>query len=324
MRVVAVGRAADHRDAAGVHAWLGDHGVDVRAVALDDPASSGTSARRCLQQVRPDAVLVDAAPGSWSVVRWVLAARGARVPVAVAAGGEPGDDGRLARAWRSLGLRAAARAYVRTPAAAPWARRAGARGPIHLVPPVVPPGTVTPTTSGPTLTVGYVGPLRAADGILDLLGAIDRLPSLTRLLVAGEGPLRATVAGHRKVHLWPEASPALYEALDVLVDPTRDRDATPSAHPALLHAMAHGRPVIAATTGRIPWELCEANGGMTVPAGDVQALAGLLLDVRNDRHRWASLGEQGRRDVIDRFPPEATGAALLALLRDLGATPSGQ
>jgi len=87
----------------------------------------------------------------------------------------------------------------------------------------------------------------------------------------------------------------------------------------LLEAMAAGRPVIASDSGEMPWVLSEARGGMTFPEGDVGTLANLLVDVRADPARWRAMGERGRRDVAEKFTPEAAARELLELASEMQA-----
>jgi glycosyltransferase involved in cell wall biosynthesis len=196
------------------------------------------------------------------------------------------------------------------------ARRWGARGVVELVPPPIDvPSQVAPFAGGAPVTIGFAGRLVEAKGIRDLLAAVDRLPADVRLLVAGDGPLSAEVAAHPKVDLrrgvrHGEMGP-LYDAMDVLVLPSRT---TPTwaeqLGRVLLEAMAHGRPVIGAASGEIPWVLSEARGGVTFVEGDVAQLAGLLDDVRADPDRWRALGATGRADVAERFSVAASADAL--------------
>jgi glycosyltransferase involved in cell wall biosynthesis len=277
---------------------------------------------RWVRQLEPDVVVV-AEDASVAALQWVQAARRARVRVALATWAGEDPPSRIVRLLQRRALRQADGVVARTPSAARQARRAGARGPIRLVPPAVWDHPVTRAAPADRwFTVGYVGSLAEATGIDDVLAAVNRLPRETRLLVAGDGQERAEVASHEKVDLRtavPRAGlPALYDDMDVLVVPSR-RAGTDRAllEPVLLGAMAAGTPVIGTATGDIPWVLEEAGSGMTYRAGDVAALATLLMDVRSDPDRWAASGEQARANVGARFSPAASASALLELAEQL-------
>jgi glycosyltransferase involved in cell wall biosynthesis len=119
---------------------------------------------------------------------------------------------------------------------------------------------------------------------------------------------------------------AVYAAMDVLVLPSRTTPAwAEQLGRVLLEAMAHGRPVIGAASGEIPWVLAEARGGVTFTEGDVAALAGLLVDVRADPTAWQALGARGRTDVQERFSVDASADALARLAERLvGRAAAGQ
>jgi glycosyltransferase involved in cell wall biosynthesis len=358
MRIVAVGHPTSLAANQETYAALVGEGVDVQVVVpeqlhhgLDgEPRSpdahpglegrvhrtriarSGSTHRqvhltppgRWLERLQPEVVLVDDERFSVPAAQWVQSARRRRIPIAVSAWENVDRPPPWpTRALRHTTLRAASGVFARTPAAASWARRWGARGPIRLAAPAVSvPAIATERDGTGTFTVGYVGRLVESNGIADLLAAADRLPAATRLLIAGDGPLRELVAAHRKVDLRMGLShdemASVYEAMDVLVLPSRTtRTSSEPPGRVLLEAMAHGRPVIASASGEVPWILSEARGGMMFPEGDVVTLSNLIVDVRSDPARWRELAARGRRDVTERFSPEATAAALLELAKDL-------
>jgi glycosyltransferase involved in cell wall biosynthesis len=281
---------------------------------------------RWIRRFRPDVVLVDEEPSSLPAAQWVRAASAQRVPVAVGAAENldrplPGP----ARVMRRSTLRRADGVFPRTPTAGQLVDQWGFRGTTRLVPlaVVVPPATSPPPPDRP-FTVGFAGRLVEAKGVPDLLDAVDRLQDDTRLVIAGDGPLRSDVAANPRVdlrHRVPHADmPALYDEIDVLVLPSRTtRTWSEQVGRVLLEAMACGRPVLASASGEMPWLLSQARGGKTFPEGDVAALAELLVDVRSNPERWRALGQQGRRDVAERFSPDAAAAAFLELATELRA-----
>ena len=148
------------------------------------------------------------------------------------------------------------------------------------------------------------------------MAVIDRLPADTRLLIAGDGPLRELVAAHHKVDLRVgvrhDDMAALYRQMDVLVLPSRTtRRWSEQLGRVLLEAMAEGRPVIGAASGEIPWVLSEARGGMTFPEGDVVTLADLLVDVRSDPEAGGSSASGGAATWPSGSPRTRRAMALL-------------
>jgi hypothetical protein len=78
----------------------------------------------------------------------------------------------------------------------------------------------------------------------------------------------------------------------------------------LSEAMAAGRPFVATPTGGIP---SLADGGMIVPVGDHEALAGALIELLSDPERARSLAERGQEMCRERMSPEAIGSRLAEL-----------
>jgi glycosyltransferase involved in cell wall biosynthesis len=78
-----------------------------------------------------------------------------------------------------------------------------------------------------------------------------------------------------------------------------------------IEALAAGRPVIASATGGVGDWLQDGVNGLSVPAGDVDALARALDELLGDPARQQAMGAAGKRMVAERFTPEHHVAALL-------------
>jgi glycosyltransferase involved in cell wall biosynthesis len=315
---------------AAVHTALLDDGIDLRVVQPDRQGrlGGGMSPVRWVRQLAPDVVLVDE-PRVLRARQWVLAATRAQVPVVLGIDDPSGDPGWAARRlWRQT-LRRASALAARTPGAARAARDHGVRGPVVLVPrPVATSGAAAIDADAGAdrpFTVGYVGELAESEGVPTLLSAIDRLPRETRLLVAGDGPMRTDVQRHRKVELHvsvpADGLAALMAEMDVLVLTSPDPAGWPGrlGAPVAFEAMAVGTPVVAATSGRTPWVVSEGVCGMTYPVDDVVALAGLLADAHADPVRWQAAGELGRAHVDERCSPATASTAVTELAERLVA-----
>jgi glycosyltransferase involved in cell wall biosynthesis len=131
------------------------------------------------------------------------------------------------------------------------------------------------------LTVGRLDPQK---GMLELLAAVRLLrtdfPQL-KLLVAGEGPLRAELervmqTEHLQsvVHLLGRRAdvPGLYRMADLFVLASR-WEGQPNV---VLEAMAAGLPIVSTQVEGIDELLNEEESALLVPTGDVAALAGAI------------------------------------------------
>jgi glycosyltransferase involved in cell wall biosynthesis len=68
-----------------------------------------------------------------------------------------------------------------------------------------------------------------------------------------------------------------------------------------IEGFAAGRPAVGSDTGGIPEWLEDGRSGLTVPAGDVRALAGALGQLLEDPERCRQMGEAGRAAVAERY-----------------------
>lgn len=161
-------------------------------------------------------------------------------------------------------------------------------------------------TGGPTAL--FVGRLVEGKRPGDALAAVGDLvadhPDL-RLVIAGEGPLRGTLeqrvaeqdlAEHVSFlgHVDYDDMPALYRAADLLVLPS----AAEGLPRTMLEALATGTPVVATALAQLKSLL--HHGGVAVPVGHVDALAGDMEELLFDPERRARLGEAGRSYVAER------------------------
>lgn len=78
-----------------------------------------------------------------------------------------------------------------------------------------------------------------------------------------------------------------------------------------IEAFAAGRPVVASATGGVEDWLDPGRNGLTVAAGDVDALAGALSELLANPQRQQSMGAAGRLAVGERFTEQHHVAALL-------------
>ncbi len=135
-----------------------------------------------------------------------------------------------------------------------------------------------------------------------------------RLVVAGGGPLAATlaelVAGHRLADatwLAGERSdvPALMRSFSLFVLPSLGEGISNT----VLEAMASGLPVLATAVGGNVELVQPGVTGELVPSDDEAALAAALVARYRDRAATAAMGRQARAMAEARFSLRAMAAA---------------
>jgi glycosyltransferase involved in cell wall biosynthesis len=150
--------------------------------------------------------------------------------------------------------------------------------------------------------------MRAIDGdsILRVAGSGPSLAQLRRLDTEVNVEFVGGVAS--------ENMPSFYQGLDVFVLPSVGRKGwTEQFGRAAVEAMACGVPTIVTDAGELPSVV--GDGGVIVPAGDVDALATMLRMLRDDLGRRRELAGVGRERVLSRFTTTAVGQATASFYR---------
>ncbi|GAA2094141.1 hypothetical protein GCM10009759_21400 [Kitasatospora saccharophila] len=164
---------------------------------------------------------------------------------------------------------------------------------------------------GPLIAwVGALSPEKRPDLAL---AAHALLPADTHLALAGEGPLRATLAPGPRVHpLGPLADPApLYRAADVLLL-TSDSEGVPGV---LIEAALAGLPAVATDVGWVSDVVRPGEGGLLVPPGDPAALADALRTLlAADRTPYAAAA---RARALAHFDLDTVTTGWQQLLREV-------
>jgi glycosyltransferase involved in cell wall biosynthesis len=172
-----------------------------------------------------------------------------------------------------------------------------------------------------------VGRLDSQKGHADLVHAFAALRAQrgdVRLLIAGEGAererldqlvVRLRLGQDVRLLGYRFDAARLMNAADIFVFPSHF-EGTPFA---LLEAMTHGLPVVAAQFGGADEIVEDGGSGVLVPIGNVQALAVAILGLLGDPERLARLGAAGQQRA--RAFTEATMIdETLAELERLGAS----
>lgn len=178
-----------------------------------------------------------------------------------------------------------------------------------------------PFAPGQHWLIGTVGRLQTvknqpllARAFVELLESSPRLAERLRLVIVGEGPLRAEVeaildAAQARDKAWlPGARDDVAEILrmlDCFVLPSR----TEGTSCTLQEAMASGLPVVATAVGGTPELITSGETGTLVPSDDVTALAGALQAFHDDPDSARRCGVAARQKALRDFSLTATLAA---------------
>jgi glycosyltransferase involved in cell wall biosynthesis len=179
---------------------------------------------------------------------------------------------------------------------------------------------------GRPFTAAFLGRLTEEKGVPILLAAARHLASelspsdypstRIRVVVAGDGPLRAVVESEAKregavlQYLgYREDVLAIYYAADVVLMPS-----LAEGHPmTALEAMACGLPVVASHVGGLPEIVVEGETGLLVRPGDAAALAEAITRLAADPGRARALGTAGRQRVEREFTVDRMLERLVAV-----------
>ena len=132
-----------------------------------------------------------------------------------------------------------------------------------------------------------------------------RVPDATLTVVGrGLGGEERELAGLPGVEVagWvePEDLPALFARMTLAVVPWADTPANRARSSAkVLELMAAGLPVVAYAVGELP--VTVGDGGVLVPAGDVEAFAAAVAGLLADSEQARALGAHGRGRVLREY-----------------------
>jgi len=213
-------------------------------------------------------------------------------------------------------------------------RRVGlAPGKVIVIPNGVPLAAVIPKDkareilgfSGEAFLIGSVGNLRPPKGYQYLLPAFREVALKypeSRLLIAGEGPLRRTLERFsrrlgisRKVFFlgFQKDLSVFYSGLDLFAMPSL-WEGMPVA---LLEALSYGLPVIVTAVSGIPEVVSDGvEGFLSAPANPQQIAAGIMELLSNPQKRL-EMGNRGRARAENEYSREIMVAAYASLYREM-------
>lgn len=167
-------------------------------------------------------------------------------------------------------------------------------------------------------TVVFAGRLAAVKGADVLAAAWPQVRAAVpdaRLVVAGDGPLRADLANLAGVELLGQlprpALPDVYARAHVVAVPSRRETFGAVA----IEAMACGRAIVATPVGRLARRVAD-GAGVCVPIGDAQALGVALIDLLRDPARAHLLGERAAAVAASEPSWDEVVAAVVAAYDD--------
>lgn len=182
--------------------------------------------------------------------------------------------------------------------------------------------------AGPaTFLIACVARLIARKGHRHLLDALPRILDRERdlrLLIVGDGPVRADLEAHsRSRGLEPYVVftgqrldvPQILDQVDLFVLPSEAE----GFGLVLLEAMAAGKPAIASDVGGMKEVVVHGETGFLVPAGSPPALADSILRLVTDRELATRMGERGRRRQRETFSVDAMVERILDVYRRAAA-----
>jgi glycosyltransferase involved in cell wall biosynthesis len=229
-----------------------------------------------------------------------------------------------ARLERAVALRNVDVAIALTRALGREMRGAGF-GAVQLVPNLAPPGPEPATTPSACDDVLFAGRLAAAKGCAELISAFARVAGrhpASRLVFAGDGAERASleslaarlIAGRVTfLGVVPEDEiRSLMERARLLAMPSLGGDVSPNV---VIEAAFAGRPIVITALPGIREFVDEAGCGLTVPPGDIAALADALDVLLSDPARADAMGDAGRRTALATRTPEVAARRTIEIYR---------
>jgi len=177
--------------------------------------------------------------------------------------------------------------------------------------------------AGKTFTVGYVGRLMPAKGLLVLVEALAKIKNENwRLLIVGDGPEKSEMKNRLAAYdllnrcefagaVPYDQTPEYFQKLDVLVVPTRTtKKIREQFGRVIIEAMACQVAVIGSTCGAIPEVISDA--GLVFPEGDSTILAEQLRRLMLDENLRRGLARAGRERVEKHYTWERVAEKIFA------------
>lgn len=167
---------------------------------------------------------------------------------------------------------------------------------------------------GAPFVLGFLGRLVETKGLTTIIEALSHLPASCQALFVGDGPQQSVLVEEarrlgvsERVSIRPGVPtyevPGVLSAFDVHVLPSRTfPNWKEQFGRTLAEAMACETPVIASSSGEIPYVVGDA--GLLFPEGDARALAACVRRLLDEPALAASLATRGRQRVLEHYTQE--------------------
>ena len=172
-------------------------------------------------------------------------------------------------------------------------------------------------------------PLYNVECTLRAFAIIQQRRPDAKLIVAGDGSQRGELEGLaqslelRNVEFVGQVAPdqmnALYDAADVYLN-SPNIDNMPGS---VIEAFAAGLPVVTTDAGGIPYIVDDRNSGLMVRCGDHRAMAGVALELLEDRALWKRITTRAWEECV-RYRWDAVKSEWLKLYQELASLRADQ
>ena len=183
-------------------------------------------------------------------------------------------------------------------------------------------------SKGDRIKIGFAKTLKkkyAPDILLMAFSKIHRDYPNTKLIIAGDGPMRLKLEGMAvDLGLFDKIEFVGFLSRDKLVQHFRGLDifvqssiCHESFGVAVLEASACGVPVVATNVGGVPEVCMDGKTGFLVPPGNPDAIADAVRKLLNDKQLMKEFGENGRAFVVNHYRWSDCVDKMLILFQDL-------
>jgi glycosyltransferase involved in cell wall biosynthesis len=154
--------------------------------------------------------------------------------------------------------------------------------------------------------VGYLLPEKGQRALIQALPSIQKDYPRCRLLLAGDGPSRATLeklardlnVSHSVIFAgFVEHIENVYHALDIFLFPSLAEPLGTS----MLAAMSYGLPVVGVASGGVPEMVSSGKNGLLVLTPDPDAFAACIKRLLHNREEARAFGDAARTTIEQKF-----------------------
>jgi glycosyltransferase involved in cell wall biosynthesis len=190
---------------------------------------------------------------------------------------------------------------------------------------------------GARFVVSYAGTLgmaHALDGVLDVAKSLRDRDDI-RFLFVGDGAERERLETRAKTEqlsnvtflgaLPRDAMNEVYATSDVCLVPLRKTALFQTVIPSkIFEILAMSRPLVLSVDGEARSIVEASGGGIFVPPEDVTRMRQAIVTLASDRERCTSMGENGRRYVVEAFDRKRLAKEYLTLLEGVARPTSSR